>query len=148
FLNAVTSSPPAILNLLNTPVITSQPQSLTVTNGDPASFFVTVQSAAPPNYIWRSNGTVVSCPSPVVSCQRTTDNGQLTTLSLTINSAQPSNAGGYDLIISNNAGSVTSLVATLNVDTLDFGDAPAPYPTRLVNNGARHRLVPGMYLGA
>ena len=32
---------------------------------------------------------------------------------------------------------------------LDFGDAPDPsYPTRLASNGARHRIVDGMYLGA
>lgn len=31
---------------------------------------------------------------------------------------------------------------------LDFGDAPdIPYPTLLVNNGARHLVVPGIYLG-
>jgi hypothetical protein len=38
-------------------------------------------------------------------------------------------------------------------DTLDFGDAPDPigaglYPTRLVNNGARHTVVAAMFLGA
>lgn len=31
---------------------------------------------------------------------------------------------------------------------LDFGDAPARYPTLLVNNGARHSLAPGVYLGS
>lgn len=31
---------------------------------------------------------------------------------------------------------------------LDWGDAPdGPYPTVLVSNGARHRIVPGMFLG-
>jgi hypothetical protein len=38
-------------------------------------------------------------------------------------------------------------------EVLDFGDAPDPvtglgYPTRLLNNGARHRIVSGMRLGA
>ena len=33
--------------------------------------------------------------------------------------------------------------------TLDFGDAPdGPYPTRLANDGARHTLVPGVFMGA
>lgn len=33
--------------------------------------------------------------------------------------------------------------------TLDFGDAPdQPYPTLLVNNGARHSIVPGLQLGS
>ena len=32
---------------------------------------------------------------------------------------------------------------------LDFGDAPdPPYPTLLANNGARHVVVPGIYLGS
>jgi large repetitive protein len=30
----------------------------------------------------------------------------------------------------------------------DFGDAPAPYPTLLADNGARHGVVPGFSLGA
>ena len=30
---------------------------------------------------------------------------------------------------------------------LDFGDAPSPYPTLLVNNGARHQIVPGVLMG-
>jgi hypothetical protein len=31
---------------------------------------------------------------------------------------------------------------------LDFGDAPdQPYPTLLANDGARHVVVPGIYLG-
>ena len=34
-------------------------------------------------------------------------------------------------------------------EVLDFGDAPdTPYPTLLANNGARHIVVPGIYLGA
>jgi hypothetical protein len=35
------------------------------------------------------------------------------------------------------------------VGKYDFGDAPDPnYPTLLVNNGARHRIDPSMYLGS
>ena len=32
--------------------------------------------------------------------------------------------------------------------TDDFGDAPEPFPTSLVDNGARHTVVTGLYLGA
>lgn len=40
-------------------------------------------------------------------------------------------------------------VDVLNDDgTLDYGDAPAQYPVLLSSNGARHRIVSGMYLGA
>ncbi len=34
------------------------------------------------------------------------------------------------------------------VDVLDFGDAPAPYPTLLTDDGARHRIPSGFWLGA
>ncbi|MBW2977950.1 hypothetical protein KY331_03835 [Candidatus Woesearchaeota archaeon] len=34
-------------------------------------------------------------------------------------------------------------------DVLNFGDAPDPtYPTYLANNGARHTIIPGLFLGA
>jgi len=44
---------------------------------------------------------------------------------------------------------LVNIVATPN-GNIDFGDAPegtAGYPTTLVNNGARHTIVPGIYLG-
>src|SRR2546425_687640 len=31
---------------------------------------------------------------------------------------------------------------------LDFGDAPQQYPTLLANNGARHVITPGFFLGS
>ena len=33
------------------------------------------------------------------------------------------------------------------IGAYDFGDAPPPYPTMLKDNGARHRIVQGVYLG-
>ncbi len=40
-------------------------------------------------------------------------------------------------------------VVVFDVDNLDFGDAPDPaYSTLAANNGARHRMVGGLYLGA
>ncbi|MEM7709043.1 MAG: ELWxxDGT repeat protein [Pseudomonadota bacterium] len=33
-------------------------------------------------------------------------------------------------------------------ESLDFGDAPAPYATTLANDGARHRVVDGVFLGS
>jgi subtilisin-like proprotein convertase family protein len=44
-------------------------------------------------------------------------------------------AGGWELNITTGAAS-------------DFGDAPAPYPTLLANNGARHTITAGVQLGA
>ena len=36
----------------------------------------------------------------------------------------------------------------IETPTLDFGDTPRVYPTLLANNGARHIVTPGVFLGA
>ncbi len=84
-------------------------------------------------YQWRLNG--IDLPG-----------ANAATLSLA--SAQPGDAGSYDVVIANDAGSVTSAVATLTVRLMDYGDAPSPFPTLTVDNGARHLIVPGVYLGS
>ena len=38
--------------------------------------------------------------------------------------------------------------ALINERKFDFGDAPGGYPTELRNNGARHLIMPGWYLGS
>jgi hypothetical protein len=70
-------------------------------------------------------------------------------------------AGYYELhvVVQNNFGCVDSagvfcITVTCNdLGDLDFGDAPDAlnptcYPTLLANNGARHNIVPGVYLGS
>jgi uncharacterized repeat protein (TIGR01451 family) len=130
---AITSSPPAVLRLLTPPVITTQPVNLVGTNGAPATFSVAASNGVPPTYQWRFNGG---------------DLPEATNSNYTIPNVTPSHAGAYDVVVRNDAGSVTSLVATLTVRTLDFGDAPPPYPTLLGDNGARHVLLDGLRLGA
>jgi uncharacterized repeat protein (TIGR01451 family) len=129
----VTSAPPAVLSFLSPPTIVSDPIDLTVTNGSPASFSVTATNPAPISYQWRFNGIDLS--------------GETNPL-LSIATADPAHAGGYDVIASNSAGSTTSRVAVLIVRALDFGDAPTSYPTLRANDGAQHVLVNGMHLGA
>jgi uncharacterized repeat protein (TIGR01451 family) len=130
---SVTSSV-AGLSLLGPPSITAQPQSLTVTNGDSASFSVTANSQGTTTYQWRFGG------NPVAGQTNTT---------FFLASAGPANAGNYDVVVSNPSGSVTSTLAVLTVVLFDFGDAPDPgFPTLKASNGARHRLVPGVFLGA
>ena len=131
--NAVTSSPPAVLNLLRPPEITVQPQNFLATNGDTATFSVTVFSPLPPSFQWRFNGAAV--PGANAS-------------GLSLSSVSIANAGSYDVIITNAGGAITSLVASLTVRVLDFGDAPDPtFPTLKASNGARHVVVPGIHLG-
>jgi uncharacterized repeat protein (TIGR01451 family) len=95
-----TTSTPALLTVLVPPSITTQPQSLTVIVGNSANFLAAASGSAPLSYQWRLNGTNLA-----------NANGP----SLDISSAQPSDAGNYSLVVTNAAGSVTSLVATLTV---------------------------------
>jgi hypothetical protein len=93
----VTSSPP---------VVVTQPTNLTVLSDNNAVFAAAVIGTKPLAYQWRKDGVPLS------------DNGIFsgsTSLTLTVSNAQPNLAGAYDLVITNNYGSVTSAVATLIV---------------------------------
>ena len=82
------------------PTITTQPQNLTVTNGDNASFTVVAGGNPAPTYQWRKSGTNISgATSPTYG----------------INGVTTNDAGGYDVLVANSSGSVTSVVATLTV---------------------------------
>ena len=84
----------------NGPVITAQPQSLTVQTGNSATFSVTATGQAPLSYQWRRNGV------PITGA---------TSSSYSIASAQGTDAGSFDVIVSNDSGSVTSSTAVLTV---------------------------------
>jgi len=45
------------------------------------------------------------------------------------------------------AGQGLDMAFVITGGALDFGDAPAPYPTTLEDNGACHMIVPGIYMG-
>lgn len=45
-------------------------------------------------------------------------------------------------------GAITPNINFGNKAAFDFGDAPAPYPTRLAQNGAVHGILQGFHLGA
>jgi len=82
------------------PSITQPPLSLTVTQGAAATFSVIADGSDPLEYQWRFNSTPI--PGATAS-------------NYTVVSAQSSNAGGYDVVISNSGGSVSSPPATLRV---------------------------------
>ena len=83
------------------PVILTQPESLAVPYGDPASFAVTVSSTTYPTFKWYKNGSAV--PSAIRS-------------TLTIDRAVTTDAGIYFVEVRNASGSVTSSNATLTVE--------------------------------
>ncbi|NOS70517.1 MAG: hypothetical protein HOP33_11375, partial [Verrucomicrobia bacterium] len=100
---SVTSAPPAVLTVNVLPFITVAPTNQTVVAEANVSFNVSVGGTAPLNYQWRKGGVGLA--------------GQTnTTLSLT--SVTTNDAGSYDVVVSNVAGSVTSTppaVLTVNV---------------------------------
>ncbi|HKQ39135.1 MAG TPA: immunoglobulin domain-containing protein, partial [Verrucomicrobiae bacterium] len=127
-------SPVVTLTVLDPPTISQQPQSRTNLAGSTATFTVVAQGTPPLSYQWFLNGT-------------TSLNGE-TNSSLTLTNVQKSQAGTYSVRIANAAAVLDSAGAVLTVIEMDFGDAPAPFPTMLAQNGARHRIVPGFYLGS
>ena len=96
---SITSSG-AALTVNVPPAITTQPQSQTVTLDQNASFSIVATGTAPLSYQWSFNGTAVS---------------GTTNASLTLTNVQTTQAGSYTVVVTNNAGSITSAVATLTV---------------------------------
>ena len=84
------------------PSISTQPQSQTVLAGAAVNFFVVASGQLPLSYQWYFNSNPI---------------GGATASNYTIASAQPSDAGNYFLVITNESGSVTSAVAALTVNS-------------------------------
>ncbi len=98
-----TTSAPAKLTVGSAtapPVITQQPTTLTVLVGQTGSFTVGANGTAPLRYQWRKNGTPMA--------------GQTANV-LTFTNAQDTDAGTYDVLVQNDAGTATSQAATLTV---------------------------------
>jgi CotH kinase protein/Lamin Tail Domain/Bacterial TSP3 repeat len=82
------------------PVITAHPQSQTLVAYQNTSFSVTATGAATLRYQWRLNGNLLA--------------GATNSL-LQLNNTQPEQAGDYDVLVFNNAGSAVSSNATLSL---------------------------------
>ena len=111
------------------PTISSQPQSHTVIAGANVSFNVTAAGTAPLSYRWKFNGSGLAGNNDSI---------------LTLVNVQGANAGGYQVVVTNQAGSISSTPAVLTVASgplppvvtliptgtvwkyLDSGDSPGP----------------------
>lgn len=84
------------------PVITQHPQSQTLCQGDDVTFTVAATGTGPLSYQWRKDTVNISGA-----------NGT----SYTITNVTTANAGSYDCVVTNSAGSATSNPAVLTVQT-------------------------------
>jgi len=89
-----------VLSLTGPPAIVAQPSGATNYEGAPVSFTVSAAGAAPLAYHWRKDGT------PLPGSSNTT---------YMITAITPVDAGGYDVVVTNVHGAVTSSVALLEV---------------------------------
>ncbi len=87
---------------LAAPAILLQPVSQAVALGAVASFSVGASGSPVLTYQWRKDGTNI---------------GGATGGTYSFANAQPTNAGGYSVVVANSVGSVTSLVAVLTVNS-------------------------------
>jgi len=102
---SVTSSV-AVLTIVTSPVITTNPSDQSVIQGNPANFSVSAIGIQPLSCQWRFNGTNIS---------------GATTNPYSLANAQLTNAGNYSVLVTNVAGCVTSAVAALTVTFASTG---------------------------
>ena len=101
---ALTVNPPAVA-----PLITTQPNAQTVAASESATFSVIATGTPAPTYQWRKAGVAL------------TENATANTATLILNNVAPSDAGTYDVVVTNSAGTVTSTSAALTVNPATFG---------------------------
>jgi hypothetical protein len=89
---------------LTGPTITQQPANVSVSVGSPASFSVTATGNPAPTYQWRKNF------APITGATSST---------YTLTSAQTSDAGSYDVVVTNSVSAVSSQIARLTVSAGD-----------------------------
>lgn len=96
----------AKLNIIALPKIEAGPENLTRVMGQSATFAVVVSGSQPFTFVWKRNGSII------------TDGGRITgatSKALTISDLQEGDAGTFQVVVSNQAGSASSTGATLTV---------------------------------
>jgi hypothetical protein len=111
---------------INTPVISSQPQSQAIDAGTPVTFTVGASSASSVTYQWKKNGTAIT---------------GATQSSYTIASVSTNDAAQYQVIVKNSDGPTPSALATLTVVTTPQITSQAV--SLVVDAGGSFSLTPG-----
>jgi hypothetical protein len=112
-LGSVTSAP-AVLNLM--PGILTQPTNITALAGSTVTFTVVAEGSSPLSYQWQKNGTNVAA------------NGNSSAFAL--GTIQASDAGAYNVVVTNAFGSAISGSATLTVSSQ--GPAITTQPAQVI----------------
>jgi len=103
-LGSLTSSNAVLTVLAIPPTIVSQPTNQTVMVGNTASFSVMAVGSPPLSYNWFFNGFALSDGGRIVGS---------TTSTLLISNVQTNDSGLYQVVVTNNYGTITSAVASL-----------------------------------
>lgn len=118
--------------LVVAPGITSQPINQTVITGQAATFSVAVTGTAPLAYQWQRNGVAI---------------GGATSASYTTPATTTADSGAtFDVVVRNAAGSVTSLNATLTVNSapvpaIQLSSTTLNFSNDIVNSSASQALI-------
>src|SRR5215472_15246671 len=104
------------------PTITAQPVNQTVTVGQTATFSVTASGTAPLSYQWQKNGANIA--------------GAISSSYTTLATTTADSGSTFRLVVSNNAGTITSNAATLTVN-------PAPMAPAITTQPSSQTVPPG-----
>jgi len=122
---AVTSSV-AVLTVLDAPLITSQPASVTIVAGTTAAFTVVASGTAPLSYQWFKGASALA---------------GATSTTLTLANVADADAGSYIVVVTDLAGSVTSSVAALTVLDAPLITSPPASLTNVAGTTASFTVV-------
>jgi len=116
------------------PVITAQPASTTAVFAQNIVFHVEANGTAPVTYQWRKNGAPLSDTTQITGSQ---------TATLTLHYFSFSDGGGYDCVVSNSLGTVTSDLAVLTIPAggntgLPVAVSPVVVPPESIPNDPGH----------
>ena len=121
----------ATLTVLLPPGVITPPANQTTYVGGSATFSVAATGTAPLNYRWLFGGAPLLDGSQISGS---------TTATLNIANVQAANFGNYQVVVTNNYGAVTSVVATLNAtNRVLYVNLNNPNPAPPTPIGARRR---------